>query len=105
MSQPDHTPVGCFWRDPLPRGTRCRGDGSQVLSVISAVADRVDEGGLAFFHLLDGALERGVEIVAVFERAFGIPTHGFREAGEVRIRAEEVHADVRAIGVGAAGSR
>jgi len=70
--------------------------------VISAIAHGVDEGGFALLDLFDGALERGFEIVGVFERAFGIPAHGFRQAREVRIGIVEIHTDMRARRIGAA---
>jgi len=49
------------------------------------VAYGVAEGGLALIDLFDGAVERGLEIVGVFERAFGVPAHQVRESGEIRI--------------------
>jgi hypothetical protein len=41
----------------LPRRLTARED-NLTLPVISSVADGVDESGLAFFDLLDGAFER-----------------------------------------------
>ena len=72
--------------------------------MVSAITDGVDEGGLALLDLFDGALECRLEIVGVFERAFAVPAHRFRQAGEVGIRTVEIHADMRAVGVRAAGS-
>lgn len=87
----------------LPRRQTARED-CPVLSVVSAVTDGVDESGLAFFDLLDGALERRLEVVAAFERSLRIPAHRFRQAGEIGIGTKEIHADMRAVGVGAASS-
>ena len=72
--------------------------------MIAAVADGVDESGFTLFDLLDGAFERWLEIVGVLERSFGVPAHGARESCEIGIGAEEVHADMRAGRIGAAGS-
>ena len=36
--------------------------------MIPPVADSVDESGLTLLHLFDGALERGFEVVAVFDK-------------------------------------
>ena len=71
--------------------------------MVAAVADGVDEGGFTLFHLLDGAFQRGLEVVGVFDWTFGVPAHGSRETREIRVGAEEIHADVRAVGIGAAG--
>ena len=76
----------------------------KLLSVAAPVADGVDEGGLALLDLLDGALERGLKFVGAFEGSFAVPAHGAREAREIGIRIEEVHADMGAAGIGAAGS-
>ena len=87
---------------PCPRygaGTPCW----RNLSVISPVADRVDESGFALFDLLNGAFERGFQVIGVFEWAFGIPAHGAGEAGEIGIGPEKIHADMRAARIGAAG--
>src|SRR5882724_5376950 len=87
-----------------PRAVTRRGDWVQFSAVVAAVADGVDEGGLTLLDLLDGAFERELEIVGVFDWAFGVPTHRSSEPGEIRIGAEEIHADVRAVRIGAAGS-
>jgi hypothetical protein len=63
-----------------------------MLPVISSVADGVDQSGFALLDLLDGALERGFEIVAVFEWAFGVPAHQVRQASEIRFGIVEVDA-------------
>src|SRR5262245_23385463 len=85
---------------PRPRGA---GVGS-LLAVVSSVANGVDEGGLTLLDLLDSAFKGGLEIVSIFDWAFGVPAHRSREPREIWIGAEEVHADVRAVGIGAAGS-
>ena len=65
--------------------------------MIPSIAHRVDERGLALFDLLDGALQCTFQIVAVFEGAFAVPAHRFRQTGEVGIRAVEVHADISTV--------
>ncbi len=72
--------------------------------MVPAVADGVDESGFALLDLFDGAFERAFQIVGVFERAFGIPAHRFRQSGEVGIGIIKIHADMRARWIGAAGS-
>ena len=86
-----------------PRRLAARGVSPNLLPVISAIADGVDEGGFALLDLFDGALERRFEIIGIFEGAFGIPAHGFRQAGEVGIGIVEIHADMRARRIRAAG--
>lgn len=65
-----------------------RGEFFRFLPVIPSVADGVYEGGFALLDLGDGAFDRGAEVVGVLERAFGVPAHGFRQTGEIRIGTE-----------------
>ena len=58
-----------------PRAVTRRGDWVQCSAVIAAVANGIDEGRLTLLDLLDGAFERVLEIVAVFDWAFGVPAH------------------------------
>jgi hypothetical protein len=46
---------------------RCPAQGlARLLSVVSSVADDVDESGFTFFDLLNGVFERAFQVVAVF---------------------------------------
>src|SRR3989338_10403048 len=76
----------------------------KLLSVAAPVADGVHQGVLALLDLLDGALERGLKFVGAFEGSFAVPAHGARETREIGIRIVEVHADMGAGRIGAAGS-
>src|SRR5439155_13431102 len=58
----------------------------------------IDEGGLAFFHLGDGAPQGGTHLAAVFNGALGVPAHAAGQAGEVDGGAAHVHAYVGALG-------
>lgn len=61
--------------------------------MVASIVHGVDEGGLSLFDLLDGAPERGFEIVGVFKRVFGESAHRSRETDKVWVGIVEIHAE------------
>ena len=54
----------------------------------------VDQRWLARLDLRDRPLERRLEIVGVLDGTFGPPAHRAGEAGEVRSRSKQIHAEI-----------
>ena len=66
---------------------------------------RVDQRRLACLNLRHRPLKRRLQIVGVLDRTFGPPPHRAGEAGEVGRRSKQIHADMGAVRIGAAGAR
>src|SRR6516164_5927470 len=75
------------------------------ISASSVLGYRVDQRRLAVLDLRDRPLKRRLEIVGVLDGAFGPPAHRAGEAGEVGRRSKQIHADMCAARIRAAGAR
>ncbi len=67
--------------------------------------DGVDQRAAALLHLGDRAKQRRLDVLRIVDRAFAVAAHRAGEPREVRLRAHQVHADMRLGLVGAAQLR
>src|SRR5687768_2469395 len=69
---------------------------------LAVLGDGIDERDASLLHFRDGALERRTDILRVIDRSLAIATHRLCKLAEIRLRPEQVHADMGLGLVGAA---
>src|SRR5688572_26987727 len=72
---------------------------------LSVLGNGVDQSAAALLDLGDSAKQRGSYVLRLVDRAFAVAAHGSCERAEIRLRSEQVHADVGFGFVGAADLR
>src|SRR5215831_4224056 len=101
-------PAAAAWRHEHRNSTDIRPItgffGSRILAS-SMLGHRVDQRRLARLDLCHRPLKRRLQFVGVLDRTFGPPAHRAGEAGKVGSRSKQIHADMGAVRIGAAGAR
>src|SRR5512139_548884 len=62
---------------------------------LEMLRDRINERAAAFLDLGQRPLQRRLHVLRIADRAFAVAAHGTRQRAEVRLRTEQVHADMR----------
>jgi hypothetical protein len=91
--------------EELNRHCQLHGVFDSRISASSVLRHRVDQRRLTIFDLRDRHLKRRLESVGILDGAFGPPAHRAGEAGEVGRRSKQIHADMGAAQIRAAGAR